>query len=73
MVFGVVCGSGAVMLKISEISFKADGCLLQIIVSGIVGVRLRMSFIRSSAALVAASSYNILGKGRLSAKKSTLS
>ena len=61
------------MLKISASCFRAAVYLLPIVVSGLVGVGLRRSWVRSEAACVAASSEDILGNGRDARKNSVVS
>ena len=63
------CGEAA-MLKISANLFRVNVCLRPIIMSGIVGVWLRISWVSSVAVRVSASSEYILGNGNVTGKNS---
>ena len=64
---------GRPCLKFSASCFRAAVCLLNIVVSGLVGVGLRREWARSETACVAAYSEEIIGNGRVSGKKSVVS
>ena len=58
------------MLNISASCFRAAVYLFPIVVSGLVGVGVRRSWVRSEDACVSASSEDILGNGRVARKNS---
>ena len=66
-----MCGDGHVEY-ISK-NFTSSVCLLHSVVSGILGFGLRRAYIRFAAVCVAASSEEILGKGRLDGNNSVVS
>ena len=60
------------MLKISASYFKSAVCLFPRIVSWLLGVGLRISWMRSAAVCVVASSEDILANGRVSGENSVV-
>ena len=64
---GIDC-AGTSMLNILAICFKSSVSLSTSVVSGIVGVGLRMVCVRSNTAFINKYSYYIIGKGRLAGK-----
>ena len=61
------------MFKISATYFKSAVCLYLRIVSGIVGVELRSSYVRSTSTCSSISTDDILGNGRVTGKNSLVS
>ena len=60
------------MFKISASCFRAAVCLLTSVLSGLVGVGLRIEWARSSTTCVSAYSEEILGNGRVAGENSVM-